>query len=63
MGLKRWERALEFLTFVIAAPTIGPASTIQVEAYKKWVLIGLLYYGGVSLHFRNAKAEETSCHT
>ena len=49
MGLKRWERALEFLTFVIVAPTIGPASTIQVEAYKKWVLVGLLVHGGVSL--------------
>ncbi|KAH0565889.1 hypothetical protein GP486_000719 [Trichoglossum hirsutum] len=46
MGLKRWERALEFLTFVIASPTIGSASTIQVEAYKKWVLVGLLYHGG-----------------
>ncbi|KAI9787569.1 MAG: hypothetical protein M1839_000100 [Geoglossum umbratile] len=46
MGLKRWERALEFLTFVIVAPTTGPASIIQVEAYKKWVLVGLLVNGG-----------------
>ncbi|KAH0538475.1 hypothetical protein FGG08_004924 [Glutinoglossum americanum] len=46
LGLKKWERGLEFLTFVIAAPTSGPASAIQVEAYKKWVLVGLLHHGG-----------------
>lgn len=53
MALKDWERALFFLEVVIAAPGIssrdgGGASKIQVEAYKKWVLIGLIHQGHVS---------------
>lgn len=50
MGLKMWERALLFLEIVIMAPTNNTASVIMVEAYKKWVLVGLLYRGGVSVH-------------
>jgi COP9 signalosome complex subunit 3 len=50
IGLKNWERALQFLTFVIAAPTVGSASTIQVEAYKKWVIVGLIHRGEVSFY-------------
>ena len=48
IGLKKWGRALEFLSFVINTPTIGATSNIQVEAYKKWVLVGLIVHGGVS---------------
>lgn len=48
MGLKRWERALLFLEIVIMSPSHNTASMIQVEAYKKRVLVGLLLRGGVS---------------
>ena len=48
LGLKDWQRALLFLEVVIVAPTGNAASMIQVEAYKKWVLVGLLLKGMVS---------------
>ncbi len=52
IALKDWERALLFLEIVIASPTArdnsGGTSKIQVEAYKKWVLVGLLQKGHVS---------------
>ena len=48
MGLKKWNRALLFLETVIMAPATTNASKIQVEAYKKWVLVGLLHKGCVS---------------
>ena len=47
-GLKDWERALHFYDIVIMSPTNGTASMIQVEAYKKRVLVGILAEGGVS---------------
>ena len=50
MGLKMWERALSFLEAVIMAPTNNTASMIMVEAYKKWVLVGLLCTGRVSVY-------------
>lgn len=49
IGLRDWERALLFLEIVIASPTINTTSIIQVEAYKKWVLVSLLLKGHVSL--------------
>ncbi|MCJ1285695.1 hypothetical protein MMC26_005036 [Xylographa opegraphella] len=45
LGLKDWTRALLFLEIVIMAPTSNVASMVQVEAYKKWVLVGLLLKG------------------
>lgn len=47
MGLKKWAKALTFLEVVIVAPTNNVASMIMVEAYKKWVLVGLLETGRV----------------
>ena len=47
LGLKDWTRALLFFEIVIIAPTGNVASMIQVEAYKKWVLVGLLLKGMV----------------
>ena len=47
IGLKDWERALLFLEIVLVSPTSNTASKIQVEAYKKWVLVSLLYRGKV----------------
>lgn len=49
IGLRDWERALLFLEIVIASPIINTTSVIQVEAYKKWVLVSLLLKGRVSL--------------
>ena len=49
MALKNWERALQFLEIVIMSPANNTASLIQVEAYKKRVLVGLLYKGRVSI--------------
>lgn len=46
MGLKKWERAMSFLEIVLLVPTVTPSS-IMVEAYKKWVLVGLLMNGRV----------------
>jgi COP9 signalosome complex subunit 3 len=44
IGLRRWENALECLENAITYPT-RDASKIMVEAYKKWVLVGLLLEG------------------
>ena len=48
MALKKWKRALFFLEVVIMSPTVSSISKIQVDAYKKWVLVSLLYVGYVS---------------
>lgn len=48
MALKKWKRALLFLEVVIMSPVAYSVSKIQVDAYKKWVLVGLLYKGPVS---------------
>lgn len=50
LGVKNWERALLFLEIVIATPTNNTVSMVQVEAYKKYVLVGLLLEGRVSSH-------------
>ncbi|KAL9596924.1 MAG: hypothetical protein Q9219_005487 [cf. Caloplaca sp. 3 TL-2023] len=47
MAIKEWRRAILFLEAVLTAPTRNPASRIQVEAYKKWVLAHLLANGRV----------------
>lgn len=49
MGLKAWERALSFLEIVITSPAPHAVSMIQVEAYKKWVLVSLLLKGHVRI--------------
>ena len=46
---KKWERALFFLEIVLVCPTANTASMIQIDAYKKWVLVCLLQHGK-SLH-------------
>lgn len=48
MALKEWRKAGHFLGIVIAIPTVGSISMIMVEAYKKWLLVGLLEKGKVS---------------
>ncbi|KAL9104707.1 MAG: hypothetical protein Q9163_000385 [Psora crenata] len=45
MALKDWDRAILFLEVVLTSPTPYVVSRIQVEAYKKWVLLNLLHRG------------------
>lgn len=47
MALKKWRKALHLLGVVISMPTAGSISMVMVEAYKKWVLVGLLAKGKV----------------
>ena len=47
MALKDWDRALLFLEVVMMSPTTNIASQLQVQAYKKWVLVSLLRHGQV----------------
>lgn len=48
IGTKNWVRALLFLDIVVMSPANNTTSMIQVEAYKKWLLVGLLLRGQVS---------------
>ncbi|RFU27939.1 hypothetical protein B7463_g8393, partial [Scytalidium lignicola] len=46
IGLKNWDMATEYLEDAITYPCKdGGVSKIMVEAYKKWVLVGLLQHG------------------
>lgn len=50
MALKQWREALFFLEIVVVTPTSNNVtSMIQVDAYKKWVLVGLILHGRVCL--------------
>lgn len=48
IGLRQWSDALLYLEHVLASPTMGAPSGIQVEAYQKWLLVSSLVYGRVS---------------
>lgn len=56
MGLKKWPRALLFLEIVITSPTSNNISMIQVEAFKKWILVSLLMKGSVSGVFQSSNS-------
>ncbi|KAJ5084308.1 hypothetical protein NUU61_008887 [Penicillium alfredii] len=45
MALKQWRKSSHFLEVVISMPTTSVVSMVMVEAYKKWVLVGLLEKG------------------
>jgi COP9 signalosome complex subunit 3 len=45
LAVGNMERAIHFLEMVIVYPTVSTASLIQVEAYKKWILVHLLQDG------------------
>lgn len=46
MALRRYKAALFFLEVVVATPTAqNVASAVMIEAYKKWLLVGLLLTG------------------
>ena len=54
IALRRWEPALAALEVVLAAPTSNTASMIMVEAYRKFVIVGLLHDG------RSSKVPKTA---
>lgn len=60
MALRQWKKALFFLEVVITTPVSNVTSVIQAEAYKKWVLVGLLLYGKVCFT-SFAAPHQTSC--
>ena len=46
MGLRRYKDAIFFFEVVLTAPAVqNAASAIMVEAYKKWLMVGLLVRG------------------
>ncbi|KEF62793.1 uncharacterized protein A1O9_00766 [Exophiala aquamarina CBS 119918] len=46
LGARRYKDALFFLEVVLSAPTIpNVASMLQIEAYRKWALVGLIQNG------------------
>ncbi|CAK1366963.1 COP9 signalosome complex subunit 3 [Cercospora beticola] len=46
IGMHNWSRARLFLEYVLLSPSQShTASALQVEAYKKWVLVGLIANG------------------
>lgn len=47
MALKKWDRALHYLSIVISCPVTNAVSKIMVEGYKKWLLVSLLRNGKV----------------
>ena len=47
-ALKRWREAEDYFEICVSAPAIAPAA-IQLEAYKKLVLVQLIQYGEVCL--------------
>ena len=49
IGLRQWEQALLFLEYVLVSPTQGPANGLMLEAYRKYVLVGCLIEGKVSV--------------
>ncbi|SAM08088.1 hypothetical protein [Absidia glauca] len=47
IGNKEYEKAMDFLTLVIAAPVHKAVSAIQLEAYKRYILVSLIAFGQV----------------
>jgi len=46
IGLRQWKKALQSLEDAVTFPTKeGAVSKIMIDAYKKWVLVGLLLEG------------------
>jgi COP9 signalosome complex subunit 3 len=47
IGLQQWEDARLYLECVLISPSQGSPSVLQVEAYKKWTLVGCIMKGVV----------------
>ncbi|KAL8826865.1 MAG: hypothetical protein Q9191_003537 [Dirinaria sp. TL-2023a] len=61
-GLKDWDRALHFYEIAIMAPIINAPSMIQVEAYKKRVLVGVLAEGRLLPMPKNTINNASKCY-
>lgn len=48
IALQQWEGARLYLECVLVSPSHGAPSGLQVEAYKKWVLVCCILKGSVS---------------
>lgn len=48
IALREWDKALHFLGIVTSSPSDSVVSMAMVDAYKKWILVGLLKSGKVS---------------
>ena len=56
IGIRSWSRARLFLEYVILTPSSQhTVSALQVEAYKKWILVGLLAEGKLFPYPRTAE--------
>ncbi|KAI8079833.1 uncharacterized protein BX664DRAFT_203324 [Halteromyces radiatus] len=47
IGNKEFEKAFDFFSLVVSAPTQKAVSAIQLEAYKRYILVSLIRYGQV----------------
>lgn len=47
IGNKQYEKAFDALSIVLTAPIQKAVSAIQLEAYKKYILISFIHYGEV----------------
>jgi COP9 signalosome complex subunit 3 len=64
IGNKKYDRALDFLSIVISAPTQKAISAIQIAAYKKFVLVSLISQGQLRLLPKyTAQGVEKVCRT
>ncbi|KAI7881522.1 uncharacterized protein EV154DRAFT_523439 [Mucor mucedo] len=64
IGNQKYDRALDFLSIVISAPTQKAISAIQVAAYKKFILVSLIYEGQIrALPKYTAQIVEKVCKT
>lgn len=61
MALHEWRKARHFLGVVMSMPVVNSVSFVMVEAYKKWVLVGLLDKGKVS-EIRGQQRKEMAEH-
>ncbi|KAG4029497.1 hypothetical protein MFRU_015g00410 [Monilinia fructicola] len=63
IGLQRWEAALEMLENAITYPVSeGGVSLVMVEAYKRWLLVGILQYGRVLQLPKNTSGAATKAY-
>lgn len=60
-GLRDWARGIHFYEIAIVAPATNAVSKIQVEAYNKRLLVGLLWKGIVSSEFSATSIFFGSC--
>ena len=61
LGVKNWDRAVQYFELAITHPTPQAPSMVQVEAYKKWILANLLR-SGIASGMPRGTSPQTSKH-